>query len=200
MIKKSTTLGKFLATLAGVSLIATTAACAGPNNDSATVDEVPSANAPEGQVTEDPMAAGSTEETLDQVVSENDSFSTLNAAIQAAGLEATLSGTGPFTVFAPTNEAFEALPAGTVDQLLLPENKEALQQLLSYHVVPGNVTSADIAPGDVETVEGSPVTIAVDGSNVMVGDATVVEADILASNGVVHAIDKVLLPPDAAVQ
>lgn len=200
MTNRNATLGKFLAAVAGFSLIATTAACAGPNSDSATVDETPSATAPEGQVGEDPMAAGSTAATVDQVVSEDDSFSTLNAAIQAAGLEATLSGTGPYTVFAPTNEAFEALPAGTVEQLLLPENKAALQQLLSYHVVPGNVTSADITPGEVETVEGSPVTIAVDGSDVTVGEATVVEADILASNGVVHAIDRVLLPPDAAVQ
>jgi uncharacterized surface protein with fasciclin (FAS1) repeats len=138
--------------------------------------------------------------TLDQVVADNSSFSTLNSAIQAAGLEATLSGTGPYTVFAPTNEAFAALPAGTLDQLLLPENKAKLQQVISYHVVPGTVTSADIKPGEVNTVEGAPVNISTNAGEVTVGDAKVVETDITASNGVVHAIDKVLLPPTLEAQ
>lgn len=122
-------------------------------------------------------------------------LSTLVTAVDAAGLVPTLQGDGPFTVFAPTNEAFAALPDGLLDQLLLPCNQEALSQILTYHVVAGKVTSADIAPGDVATVEGQKVTLSTDGG-VMVNDATVTTADVEASNGVVHVIDGVLVPSD----
>ena len=126
------------------------------------------------------------------------SFTTLVAAVQAAGLEETLRGDGPFTVFAPTDEAFAALPEGTVENLLLPENIETLQAVLTYHVLPGKVMSADIAGQElsVTTVEGSDVSVnATDG--VMVDGASVVTADIETSNGVIHVIDAVILPPSA---
>lgn len=126
----------------------------------------------------------------------NDQFSTLVAAVQAAGLADTLKGDGPFTLFAPTNDAFAKLPAGTVDSLLKPENKDQLVAVLTYHVIPGAVTSDQIAGQrlDVATVQGS--TIHVDArSGVRVNKAHVTQADIMASNGVIHRIDTVLLPP-----
>lgn len=125
----------------------------------------------------------------------NSDFSTLVAAVSAAGLVDTLKGDGPFTVFAPTNAAFAALPAGTVDTLLLPENKDQLVKVLTYHVVPGAVTSDQLAGQrlSVATVQGQNVHV--NGTHgVKVNDATVISADIVASNGVIHVIDKVLLP------
>ncbi|WP_310571829.1 fasciclin domain-containing protein [Gemmatimonas sp.] len=127
------------------------------------------------------------------------SFTTLVAAVTAAGLGETLKGAGPFTVFAPTDEAFAKLPAGTVENLLKPENKDTLVSILTYHVVPGKVMSADIAGKalHVKTVQGADV--AVDATNgVTVGGATVVTADIEATNGVIHVIDAVIMPPTAA--
>jgi uncharacterized surface protein with fasciclin (FAS1) repeats len=122
-------------------------------------------------------------------------FNTLVAAVQAADLVDTLKGEGPFTVFAPTDEAFAALPAGTVDNLLLPENKDQLVAVLTYHVIPGRVMSADIAGQtlSVETVQGGELEVDAT-SGVTINDATVVTADIEASNGVIHVIDTVLLP------
>ena len=125
------------------------------------------------------------------------SFETLVAAVQAAGLVDTLKADGPFTVFAPTDEAFAALPAGTVENLLKPENKDQLVAVLTYHVIPGKVMSGDIAgkKAQVQTVEGSE--LAVDATNgVMVDNAMVVMADIEVSNGVIHVIDSVVLPQD----
>ncbi|HAH36730.1 MAG TPA: fasciclin domain-containing protein [Algoriphagus sp.] len=120
---------------------------------------------------------------------------TLVAAVQAAGLVETLSGDGPFTVFAPTNAAFEALPAGTVEDLLKPENKEKLTGILTFHVVSGNVMSGDLSDGQVvTTLNGQTATVSIKDGKVMIGDATVVAADLAGTNGVVHVIDKVLLP------
>lgn len=122
-------------------------------------------------------------------------FSTLVAAVKAAGLVETLKGPGPFTVFAPTNDAFAKLPAGTVENLLKPENKAKLVKVLTYHVVSGKTKSSELAGKklDVATVEGSK--IAVDGTHgVKVNNATVVKADVSTSNGVIHVIDTVLLP------
>ncbi len=130
----------------------------------------------------------------------NPNFSTLVAAVQAAGLVETLKGPGPFTVFAPTNDAFAALPAGTVDSLLLPENKDQLISILTYHVVPGQITAGDVlgTRQSVATVQGGTVDVNGQvgkfGTGVKVNDANVIQADIFASNGVIHAIDKVLLP------
>ena len=122
------------------------------------------------------------------------SFTTLVAAVEAAGLVETLKGEGPFTVFAPTDDAFAALPAGTVEDLLKPENKDQLVSVLTYHVVPGKVMSTDLTDDMMAaTVQGSDVTIDLD-NGVMVQDATVVTPDIEASNGVIHVIDKVILP------
>ena len=122
-------------------------------------------------------------------------FSTLVAAVKAAGLVETLKGEGPFTVFAPTDEAFAALPAGTVENLLKPENKEQLVAVLTYHVIPGKVMSADIAgkTAEVATVQGSNLSIDAT-SGVMVDNASVTTADIITSNGIIHVIDKVVLP------
>ncbi len=122
-------------------------------------------------------------------------FKTLVAAVQAAGLVDTLKGAGPFTVFAPTDEAFAKLPAGTVEDLLKPENKDKLVKILTYHVVPGKVMAADVAGKKTmaKSVEGSEITV--DGSNgVMVDNAKVVTADIAADNGVIHVIDAVIMP------
>ncbi|TCP39703.1 fasciclin domain-containing protein [Rhodovulum marinum] len=129
------------------------------------------------------------------IAASNDQFSTLVAAVTAADLVGTLKGDGPFTVFAPTNAAFDALPPGTVETLLKPENKDQLVKVLTYHVVPGAVTSDQLAGQrlNVATVQGQ--TVHVDGTHgVRVNKARVTSADIMASNGVIHVIDKVLLP------
>ncbi len=161
----------------------------------APADEVaePTETTEEAQVDE-----AMTEETLGNIVEVAvgaGTFTTLAAALGAADLVTTLQGEGPFTVFAPTDEAFAALPAGLLDALLLPENLAVLQSILTYHVVAGEVYAADVMTGDVTTVEGS--TFAVDTSNGVVinGTANVTATDIMASNGVIHVIDAVILPP-----
>ena len=122
-------------------------------------------------------------------------FTTLVAAVQAAGLVETLKGEGPFTVFAPTDAAFAALPAGTVEDLLKPENKDKLVSILTYHVVPGKVMSGDLTEGmKAKTVQGGEVTITLDGG-AKVNGAAVSTPDIETSNGVIHVIDAVILPP-----
>ena len=122
------------------------------------------------------------------------SFNTLVAAIKAAGLVETLQGKGPFTVFAPTDEAFEKLPKGTVESLLKPENKDKLVAILTYHVVPGKVMAADVTTMKAKTVNGQSLDINVAGGSVTINSATVVKTDIAASNGVIHVIDSVVLP------
>ncbi len=122
-------------------------------------------------------------------------FQTLVAAVTAADLVDTLNSAGPFTVFAPTDEAFAALPAGILDALLLPKNKAILAKILTYHVVSGMVMAADVTDGDVATVEGQTVKLSTMGG-VTVNGANVISADVMASNGVIHAIDAVILPPD----
>jgi uncharacterized surface protein with fasciclin (FAS1) repeats len=120
---------------------------------------------------------------------------TLVAAVTAAGLVETLSGTGPFTIFAPTNAAFAALPAGTVEDLLKPENKEKLTSILTYHVVAGNVMSAQLSDGQkVVTLNGQELTVAIKDGVVTINGAKVVAADLAGSNGVIHVIDGVVLP------
>lgn len=122
-------------------------------------------------------------------------FNTLVTAVKAAGLVETLQGEGPFTVFAPTDEAFSKLPAGTVESLLLPENKDRLVAILTYHVVPGEVLAADVVKlSSANTVEGQPVSISADDEGVRVNDANVIKTDVMASNGVIHVIDTVLIP------
>jgi uncharacterized surface protein with fasciclin (FAS1) repeats len=125
-------------------------------------------------------------------------FKTLAAALGAAGLVETLKGPGPFTVFAPTDEAFAKLPAGTVENLLKPENKAKLAAILTYHVVPGTVKAEQVTKLDeAKTVNGATVKVSTEDGKVMINDATVVKADIEASNGVIHVIDRVILPPES---
>ena len=130
-----------------------------------------------------------------ETAASNGSFTTLVAALEAAGLEETLKGEGPFTVFAPTDEAFAKLPEGTVENLLLPENRDQLTAILTYHVVSGKVTSAQVVKLDsAPTVNGQSIKIRTANHMVMIDEATVAAADVMASNGVIHVIDEVILP------
>ncbi len=149
--------------------------------------------------TDTPKPSGSapaaTGDTVVKVASSSPQLKTLTAAIKAAGLEETLAGKGPFTVFAPTDEAFAALPPGVMDALLKPENKEKLAQLLTYHVVSGKVESKTLKSGDVPTLLGQPIAVKVQGKEVNLnGESKVIQADIPASNGVIHLVDKVIIP------
>lgn len=138
--------------------------------------------------------AANTSDIVDTAVAAGN-FKTLAAALQAAGLVETLKGAGPFTVFAPTDEAFAKLPAGTVENLLKPENKQKLIAILTYHVVPGQVMASDVVKlHEAKTVNGQELKIMAEDGKVMVGNATVTKADIQCSNGVIHVIDTVLLP------
>jgi len=144
-----------------------------------------------------PSAAQAQEKDIVETAVAAGSFKTLAKLLTDAGLIETLKGPGPFTVFAPTNEAFAKLPAGLLDKLLLPANKEVLTKILTYHVVAGKVMAADVKPGDVKSVEGSPITVAVTGTTVTLNGSTKVTAtDVAASNGVIHVIDSVLVPAD----
>ena len=148
-----------------------------------------------------PTATPVPPQTITDIAVGNPDFSTLVAALQAAGLAETLMGEGPFTVFAPTNEAFAKLPAGTLDELLKPENKQKLTDILLYHVVAGSVLAADVVNlTEAETVLGQKVDVKVDMGTVMINDATVTATDILADNGVIHVIDTVLLPAGDIVE
>lgn len=133
-------------------------------------------------------------ENIVQVASGAGSFNTLVAAVTAAGLAETLSGDGPFTVFAPTDDAFAQLPAGTVENLLKPENKDQLVAILTYHVVPAEVKAADVQTGEAPTVNGAKLQLNKSEAGVKVNNANVTAADVQASNGVIHVIDTVLIP------
>ena len=180
---------KKMTAIALVGLMAVLSACG--DDESTTPTEAPGTEAPMTEESEAPAELGD----IVSVAVGAGSFTTLVAAVEAAGLVETLQGEGPFTVFAPTDEAFAALPAGLVDKLLLPENVDVLVKILTYHVVPGKVMAADVTAGDVATVEGQTVALATDGG-VTVNGANVVTADVEASNGVIHVIDAVILPPD----
>jgi uncharacterized surface protein with fasciclin (FAS1) repeats len=195
---------KLVIIAASLGLMGTIAACGETptttttTESPATIAESPAVSPTTGAASPAPGATTSptASSTVAEILSTDSSYSTLRQAVQAAGLDATLAEPGPVTVFAPNNEAFAALPAGTLDRLLLPENQAQLRKVLSYHVIPGQVTSADIQPGDVNTVEGQALSIASSGTTVTVNDATVSQPDITATNGVIHGINKVLLPPD----
>ena len=142
-----------------------------------------------------PARGQQTKDIVDTAVAAG-SFKTLAKALAAADLVGTLKGPGPFTVFAPTDEAFAKLPAGTLDNLLKPENKAMLVRVLTYHVVPGKVMAADVVKiSSAKAVSGDALTVKVTGNTVTVDQARVVKADIIASNGVIHVVDHVLLPP-----
>lgn len=155
----------------------------------------------------DSTAVGTKDKSVADIAMENDDFSTLEKGVQAAGLEETLQGEGPFTIFAPTNDAFNKLPEGTVDDLLLPENNEKLGNILKYHVVSGEFKADDVVKAiknnndkfEINTVQGETLTATLDGNDVILTDAAgnkskVVMTDVEASNGVIHAIDAVLMP------
>jgi uncharacterized surface protein with fasciclin (FAS1) repeats len=165
------------------------AACSGATEEPAATEE-PTPAPVETPAEEEAVELGT---IVDVAVAAGD-FTTLVAAVQAAGLVDTLSSEGPFTVFAPTDAAFAALPAGVLDKLLLPENLDVLVSILTYHVVSGTVLAADVAAGQVTTVQGEAITVETMGG-VTVNGANVVAVDVLASNGVIHVIDAVILPP-----
>ena len=197
-------LRKALFTVMSAGSLVALSACGQPSVDNTTAPQtaatpanVPTAAPPIAQTPTTPTASKNLAQ-LAQSASTQGSFTTLSRAVQAADLTKQMAEQGPYTVFAPTDAAFAALPKGTVDNLLKPENKQQLVKLLGYHAIPGQVTSSQLTSGQVKTVEGSPVTLKVNSttSTVTVNGAKVIQADIPASNGVVHVVDKVILPPN----
>lgn len=187
---------KKIAAIAAASLMVLSA-CGSDDNSSDTTDSTDvSTPAAEVEYTaKDPADAGT---IFVEVASSNEQFGTLFTAIAVAGLGDTLNGEGPFTLFAPTKAAFDALPEGLLTKLLLPANKAVLAEILSYHVVAGKVMAADVAAGDVATVQGENITIdTTDG--VKINTATVTQTDFPATNGVIHMINEVLVPPSIDV-
>lgn len=169
--------------LASIVLVAavSVAACGGESSSSPGAQTPTSAASAKGDIVDTAASAGQ--------------FKTLIAAVQAAGLEETLRGQGPFTVFAPTDEAFAKLPAGTVESLLKPENKDKLKAILTYHVVSGNVPSTEaVKLTSAKTVNGKELKLDASSGTLKVDGASVVKADVFASNGVIHVIDAVVLP------
>jgi uncharacterized surface protein with fasciclin (FAS1) repeats len=197
---RNTRLLRVLALVLCLGLVA--AACSDDSDDSADAEtdettattEAESTDTSESNMT-DSSESAPTSDIVDTAVAAGD-FTTLATALEAAGLVETLKGEGPYTVFAPTDAAFEALPPGTLDQLLA--DPEALADVLLYHVVEGEVLAEDVVGLDsATTVQGSDVTITVEGESVRVNDALVTMTDVMASNGVIHVIDAVLLPPSS---
>lgn len=184
-----------IAAAGGAAALLFLAGCSSDSDDAAT--ETTAAAEPSEAVSEEAVAEVG---TIVDVAAANEDFETLVAAVTAADLAETLSSEGPFTVFAPTDDAFEALPEGLLDALLEPENKDALTEILTYHVVSGEVTSDQVEAGDVTTVQGEDITITTDDGVVELnGTATVTAVDVEASNGVIHVIDGVLVPPSVDV-
>lgn len=158
-------------------------------------NESGTADAMADSVKEEVMAPPATPVDVVDVAIGSPDHTTLVAAVTAAGLVETLKGAGPFTIFAPTNAAFGALPAGTVDGLLKPESKDALTNILTYHVVSGSVKAADLQDGQkVKTLQGEELTVSIKDGKVMINGANVTAADLMGSNGLVHVIDAVLMP------
>lgn len=214
---------KFLILLAAVSSVAALGACSQPSatnpeqpateqatgtTGSTTPPETTSTTTTTTTTTTPAVASENTgtttnlvsneSESIVQIAAANPSFSTFTKAVEAAGLTETLSAPGAYTVFAPTDEAFAALPAGTLEELMKPENKEKLAKILQYHVLPNKVAAAEIQTGEVTTVEGDPVNLEVAEGKVTVNGAEVVQPDINANNGVIHVIKLVILPPNVA--
>ena len=168
-----------------------------PSSPPLEVPVTPTPGSGTGTPSPTPGTGGTQGKNLVSVVQGNSQFSKLGQALKSAGLISTLQGPGPFTIFAPTDAAFAKLPQDAVRDLFKPENKEVLVKILRYHVVQGNLPSSGLKSGELKTIEGGPINVKVDsGKGVMVNDAKVVQPDIKASNGVIHAIDNVILPPD----
>ena len=186
-------LKKFAGIAAAIAILPVAVAC-----DTAT--ETPDVAVEETEV-EAPMEteADAMGDTIVDVATANGSFNTLVTALGAADLAEMLSDEGPYTVFAPTDEAFAALPEGLLDTLLLPENKATLTEILSYHVVPGEVMAADVVTGPAATANGAELDLVSEGGTVTVNGTPVTTADVMASNGVIHVIDEVLVPESVDV-
>jgi len=181
-----------LLSVAALSLFG--AACGDDQTETATAGESMQQSTPTATATPEPAPEASGDTIVDLAAGER-RLATLVKAVTAADLASTLQGAGPFTVFAPTNRAFAALPKRTLKQLLAPAGKEQLTSILTYHVVEGAVMSSDLRDGQmVTTLQGEQLEVSIDGDQVRVGDATVVQPDVEASNGVVHVIDTVLQP------
>jgi len=179
-----------------VSLVALSLTLVGCDDDDTTSSTTSSPSpAPSGSTTTTPTPSAPSD--IVAVAEANGQFKTLVAAVKAADLEATLKGPGPFTVFAPTDAAFAALPAGTVDDLLKPENKAKLTAILTYHVVSGNVPSSEaVKLTTAKTVNGKDLSFSTANGGLEVNGAKVIQADVAASNGVIHVIDKVIIPAE----
>ncbi|MCC5643429.1 fasciclin domain-containing protein [Nostoc sp. CHAB 5824] len=190
-MKASKGIVEILLNIIGISSLITLSACAQPV-------ETPTATVP--SVTPTPTATIATQNLaeLAKSAASQGQFQTLIRAVQAAGLTEQLAAPGPYTIFAPTDAAFSALPKATLAQLLQPANKQQLVRLLSYHVIPGGITSQQLTSGQIKTVEGSPVQITVDRANnsITANNAKVTQPNIPASNGIIHIVDQVLLPPN----
>ncbi|MCC5663749.1 fasciclin domain-containing protein [Nostoc sp. CHAB 5784] len=190
-MKASKGIVEILFNIIGISSLIALSACAQPV-------ETPTVTVP--PITPTPTATIATQNLaeLAKSAASQGQFQTLIRAVQAAGLTEQLSAPGPYTIFAPTDAAFSALPKTTLDQLLQPANKKQLVKLLAYHVIPGGITSQQLTSGQVKTIEGSPVKITVDraSNSITVNNAKVTQPDIPASNGIVHIVDQVLLPPN----
>lgn len=194
--KEMASIKTFAALAAGLLIVPVIAAC-GPDTA-----QTPT-NTPAAQ-TDDPAVTGSPAPTAQQgmgtvvdVAASEQSLSTLTTVIQEAGLTETLQQDGPYTVFAPTDQAFAEIPEETRERLLQPENRETLRQILSYHVVPGQLAANELESGQIATAAGEPVNVQVDqaANQVRVNDATVTQPNLQASNGVIHIVDRVILPP-----
>lgn len=184
----------FIGLAAAASL--TLAACGSDSSTEETTSPSPAATSAEASASaSEEMSDEASTSDIVGVASANPTTTTLVTALDAAGLVEALQAPGPFTVFAPTDDAFAALPEGVLDQLVQPENKDALTKVLTYHVVEGAVMAADVTDGEVPTLEGQSLTLST-ADGVTVNGATVTTPDIEASNGVIHLIDTVLLPPD----
>ena len=184
---KANTTARFLLKIAGAAIATSSILSSFP----ALADNYHSSN--HGKMTQ---AVTKQEPNIVEVAVANRSLKTFVAAVKSVGLVDTLSGKGPFTVFAPTDAAFSKLPKGTLEKLLKPENKDALVKILTYHVVSGKILAKDIKIGEIKTVEGGSIKVTQHRNNVTIDKAKVTIADVKASNGVIHAIDTVLLPPD----
>lgn len=186
-----------LGLIAGLLLLPTLGACA-PQTAQAPTEPAPTQPAPD--VAESPTATAPTtgDRSIAELAAADTSLSTFNSALQAAGLTETLDGQGPYTVFAPSNAAFAAIPESTREQILRPENRDKLRQVLSYHVVSRNLPASQLQSGEVETIAGQPLNVQVNPGTqqVSVNDASVTLPNLQASNGVVHVVDRVILPPD----
>lgn len=197
MMKRTSGISKLvLVGLLSLGSLVALSACGDTGTEDVTQEPVVETPEAAPEATPEDMADG---EPIPELAATTDSLQTLSQAVEAAGLEETLSEDGPYTVFAPTDDAFAALPEGTLDELLQPENQDRLAEILTYHVVSGEVTASELESGEVTTLAGEPLTVQVEegADGITVNGAEVTQADIQASNGVVHLIDQVMMPPES---